>query len=660
MKKSIVLLLSVVALGYAQDVSLDPVEVDATVLSEVSQNAKVSADLGEVLAKDVPSIDMSRRSAIANDVFIRGFKRDNISVTIDGMKIYGACPNRMDPPVSHVLTNNIQSVEVIEGPYDVSEYGNLGGGIKIKTKEPHKGWGGDVSFGGGSWNYQKIAASFDGGDDFLRVLVSASSESSDQYEDGDGNTLAEQVQNYVDASNDPAIAGVRYLPQYEDMKAYTKRSLMTKFYINPMENHELRLSYTANRSDSVMYPNSKMDAYYDDSDIYNVEYEVQNITPWYKSVMVQYYRSKVDHPMGIGYRYSSMMMGNKVNHMWSDMQAVRLKNRFLLSGFVTDVGLEFCKRNWDGSYYLNDNFTGMKSIDDVDTKNYSAYVKVDKKFGALDVSVGARYDKSEVRPDTLPGNDYDSVAANIFANYNINGSNKIFFGLAQAERVPDARELYFRSNGIVLGTPTLDQVTNQEADIGYKFQSDDVDFKIKMFYLMLTNYIYVNADKTANIFENIDATIYGGEVSTSYYVLDDFALEATASYKRGQKDEPLAGQSDKDLADIAPLEGKVGIIYDYMPKSYVRVDVSMRERWNDYDGDNGEQELASWAVVDFKAKHSFNKNIDMTIGVNNILDKTYVRSNTYADLILITSGITEKMILNEPGRYIYANFDLHF
>ena len=160
MKKSVLLSLVVCSLFGADEVYLSGVEVDATSLDEVAQNAKVSADVSEVLTKSTPSVDMSRRSGIANDIFIRGFKRDNISVSVDGAKVYGACPNRMDPPISHVLSNNIQSIQVIEGPYDVEEYGNLGGGIKIKTLQLKKGWQGGVSFGGGSWNYKKLLANF--------------------------------------------------------------------------------------------------------------------------------------------------------------------------------------------------------------------------------------------------------------------------------------------------------------------------------------------------------------------------------------------------------------------------------------------------------------------------------------------------------------------
>ncbi len=99
----------------------------------------------------------------------------------------------MDPPVSHILANQIEEVEVIEGPYDVETFGTMSGGLKITTKKPTKDLHGEVNLGYGSFNYTKVGATVSGGNDIVRVLVSGSSESSDQYVDGNGNTLAEQL-----------------------------------------------------------------------------------------------------------------------------------------------------------------------------------------------------------------------------------------------------------------------------------------------------------------------------------------------------------------------------------------------------------------------------------------------------------------------------------
>ena len=302
-KKIIPLSLVVIASLNATEVELPKISVESTTITEVSQNAQVSADLAYALSSSVPSIDMNRRSGIANDIYIRGQKRDNISVTVDGTKVYGACPNRMDPPVSHILANQIDEIEIIEGPYDIETFGTLSGGVKIKTKQPTKELHGSVYFGLGSWNYRKVGATLSGGNDFVRLLVSTSYESSDQYKDGNGDTIAEQVDNYADAN--PTANGTRYEPEFHDMKAYTKKSVMTKAFISVTDDQELRLSYTANRSDDILYGNSKMDALYDNSNIYSIEYKIANITDKYKDINIQYYYSDVDHPMSTKYRISS-------------------------------------------------------------------------------------------------------------------------------------------------------------------------------------------------------------------------------------------------------------------------------------------------------------------------------------------------------------------
>jgi len=665
MKKIIPLSLIAFASIYAADVELDTISVESTQITEVAQNAKVSADLAGVLSTKVPSIDMNRRSGIANDILIRGQKRDNISIEVDGTKVCGACPNRMDPPTSHILASQIDEIEVIEGPYDVETFGVMSGGVKITTKKPSKKLHGEVNFGYGSWNYTKVGATMSGGNDVLKVLVSGSSESSDQYEDGDGNTMAQQVQNY--AKSNPTAAGTQYQSAYEDMRAYAKKSLMTKAFVNVTDDQELRLGYTLNRSDDVLYPNSKMDALYDNSNIYLAQYDIKNISDIYKKINLEYYYSDVDHPMGNDYRKSSEGSTKPVivSHLKTTMQGLKLKNDLEIEGYKLLVGLDGSKRTWDGYYYKNDTLTlpAKKSIDDVVTRNTAIFAKVNKNFGALHLSVGARYDSTKIDTDRqgYDTRSFDNLNANIFTSYNLNNENRVFFGFGQASRVPDARELYFTSKlGPLIGTPTLDETTNQQFDLGYELRSDMFEVKIKGFYSMLSDYIYFQKGLATNNFQNIDATVYGGELTASVYATDDITIDMAASYKRGEKDKALAGQSDKDLADMAPLRGNIALNYEYMNNSTLSAEVQASDKWSDYDKDNGEQEIDAWSVVNLKVKHAINKNFDFTLGVNNLFDETYAQSNTYADLTLISGGTTDIMLMNEPGRYIYTNLDFRF
>jgi len=666
-KKIISLSLFTVALLNAAEIELSPISVESTTITEVSQNAQVSADLAQALSSSIPSIDMNRRSGIANDIYIRGQKRDNISIDIDGTKIQGACVNRMDPPISHILTNQIDEIEVIEGPYDVENFGTLSGGVKIKTKQPTKDFKAEVDFGFGSWNYKKTGFSLSGGNDFIRLLVSASYENSDQYEDGDGNTISEQIDNFV--SLNPTLAGTKYKAENSDMDAYTKKSVNTKAFITLSQDQELQLSYTANRSDDILYGNSKMDAIYDDSNIYSIAYNINNISPVYKNINLQYYYSDVDHPMATKYRMSSNnpMMDN-TNHLKTTMQGLKLKNSFDLSGYDLLVGLDASERTWDGNYY--NTTTGMplmagnsKSIDDAETTNSAIFTKVEKSYGAFSFSAGARVDYTDIKNSgTQQSNDYTGVGLNIFTSYNINTQDRVFFGIGQATRVPDARELYFTSAmGMTVGTPTLDQTTNREIDLGYEASYSNFSFKVKAFYSMLDDYIYIKKGVTMNAFENIDATVYGTEITASYFVNDDITADFGMSYKRGEKDEVLSGQTDKDLADMAPLRANLAVNYEYANKSMATAEVFVSDEWDKFDSDNGEQKIDSWGILNLKLKHHLNKNTDITFGVNNLFDETYATNNTYVDLILLTTGgASDIMLMNEPGRYLYTNLNFKF
>ncbi|MBY0541462.1 MAG: TonB-dependent receptor plug domain-containing protein, partial [Campylobacterales bacterium] len=270
---SLSLITTAILLNASEVETLETISVvetaNSTIVKDVSSEELKSADLSEALSKNVPSISIVRRSGIANDIILRGQKKDNINILLDDAKIYGACPNRMDPATSHVLSNNVQSVKIIEGPYDVENFGTLSGLVKVETKEPTKDVHGEINLNAGSYGYRKASATVSGGTDRVKLLVSTSTERSDQYKDGDGNNFSEQQ----------IVKGVPYTNQYSNtkQKAYEKKTLLTKGQFNIDDDSEIKLSYTANRSDNILYPTGSMDADYDDSNIYTVGYTARNL-----------------------------------------------------------------------------------------------------------------------------------------------------------------------------------------------------------------------------------------------------------------------------------------------------------------------------------------------------------------------------------------------
>jgi len=677
MKKVIYLSLACSLWITAAEVELETIHVDAKVDTEVIKDVSgediKSADLAEALFKQSPSVALSRRSGISNDIVVRGQRKDNINVTIDGAKVCGACPNRMDPPISHILTNNVDYIEIDEGPYNVEDFGALSADVKVHTIKPTEEFEGEVNLGFGSWGYKKGSFALSGGiTENVRVLVSGSMEEGEQYEDGDGNDFVGQIQREIDAGNVPM--GAQYQPQYQDMDAYSKKTLMAKLFWDITDNQELRLSYTANRSDDVLYPSTPMDALYDDSDIFNVEYIAKDLGAYSKELNIQFYQSEVDHPMSNMYRNSSLVnpmmpgMPNEITHaLTSKMQGAKLSNSFDMDNHFITVGLDYSKRNWDGEFYRNGMYM-MTSINDVDTENVALFLKDKITMDKFILDLGLRYDDTEITSENpmQPKNDYNELNGYVLGTYNADENTKYFVGFGKSSRVPDARELYLIMPGMpprFVGTPDLENTVNYEFDIGAEKKYENVTIKAKAFYSMLDDFIAYNADSAANnALENVDATIWGFELSGTYVATDSLYFDYGMSYQRGKKDDPLTGQTDTDMPEIPPFKFNGAVNYDYDDTLALRAEVIASDEWSNFDADNGEQELDSYAVLNIKGTKKFGKHFEWIVGVDNLFDSTYAVTNTYKDITLLpTTGIdTNIMLLNEPGRYVYTNIKYKF
>lgn len=652
MKKilSLSLIATAVLLNASEVETLETISVvetaNSTIVKDISAEQLKSADLAEALSKNVPSISIVRRSGIANDIILRGQKKDNINILLDDAKIYGACPNRMDPATSHVLSNNVQSVKVIEGPYDVENFGTLSGLVKVKTKEPTKDVHGEINLNAGSYGYKKASATVSGGTDKVKLLVSTSTEESNQYKDGNGNNFSEQQ----------IAKSVPYTNQYSNtkQKAFEKKTLLTKGQFNINDDSEIKLSYTANRSDNILYPTGSMDADYDDSNIYTVGYTARNLGDLSKQLDLDYYYSDVDHPMSTTLRNrkatatSMMTMAPMVSRLKTSIWGGKIKNSMDIADSVVTVGLDTSVRNWRAVDTLT------PSIPSTDTNNQAIFSKVEKSFGNLDLEMGARYDYTDIDTVKALADDkkYVGLNANIFGIYNVDEKMKYFAGVGKSSRVPDARELY----NTTAGNANLDDTKNYEADLGFDKTIGTFNIRPKLFYSVLKDYIYNSTvTPTTTKFQNIDAKVYGLDVSGFYFMTDNLSLDYGVAYQRGQKDENVA---DKDLAEIPPLKANLALNYE-MDKSKYTTEVVAVDRWDSYDSSAKEQELAGYALFNLKYSNQLHKNFGLTLGVDNVFDKVYNSTNTYQDITYVTVA-SERVLFNDPGRYGYVNLKYSF
>lgn len=104
-------------------------------MKNVRQPANVQTSTDNLM-QSINGVSMIRRGNYAWEATIRGFNAGQITQTIEGMAMFGACTDKMDPVSSYIEPANLKSVEVSYGINAVSSGNTIGGNIDYKIKQP--------------------------------------------------------------------------------------------------------------------------------------------------------------------------------------------------------------------------------------------------------------------------------------------------------------------------------------------------------------------------------------------------------------------------------------------------------------------------------------------------------------------------------------------
>ncbi|MFA6144411.1 MAG: TonB-dependent receptor [Sulfurimonas sp.] len=695
MKNAVLLSLAATLALASEPVTIQKITVEASAPKADAQSVSADemvkfsrqSDLGEMLSNTLPEVTMVRNSGVGNDIILRGFRKDNLNITIDDAKVCGACPNRMDPPSMHVSSNQIKSVEVQEGPFDVTKFGSLGGKINVVTKDPQKGVHGEVSATLGSFDYRKLSTTLEGGNDTVQAQVGFSRETSGQYKDGNGRTLTEQTDFLI--GNLPAnfssltptqqtnlmkLQGQKFATANKNMSAYDRNNYWTKIVSKIGDNQKLTLSYFGDRADNVLYPRYPMDAQVDDTDMFKAKYQFFNLSSFSDELKIEGYHSKVKHVMGTDFRASAATMV-MVAPVDATIQGALVENTMTISGAKVAVGVDTSLRNWDGTKGPKANPAQNIMLPDVDTKNIALYAKGLKTIGKYEISSGVRYDDTTINPNqglaaidplalnktfltNMKDRSYNDVSANLLAKYNYTAHTNVFIGAGQSIRVPDAKELYW----VASGNTNLNETKNREIDLGAEHTAGNLHVKGTIFYSDLKDFIYAyQTSATTSSWANIDATIVGLDIHGDYLLGNEWRVESGAAYQKGSKKDPSqlgTTQTNNNLAEIPPLKGRAALVFD--DSSYYAMAEWIAATHQTIDSDNGEKEIAGYALLNLKYGAELGKGFSLSTGINNFFNRTYALNNSYIGNQLIASSGTAPLVLNEPGRNFYTTLSYKF
>ena len=643
--------------SFAQELHLEEVEVKEKkeIISKEEITEGAGKDTGEIL-EDKAGVWKLRKGAIANDIVIRGFQKSNLNFMIDEGRIYNACPNRMDPPLFHVDPSEIESVEVIKGPYDVENYGTLGGSVKIKTQKPTLGFKGRLSLKGGSFGYINPSLKLSYGKDPFFGMLGYSFQYSKPYVTGDGKPLTD----YAD-----------YKEKFKDSTAFNINTLWLKGGYKRGKG-KLEVSYTAQKSRDILYPYLMMDAIENSMDRVSTKLNL-------KGIDINAYYSQVSHLMNNSKRNASMFME-------TDARSETYGAKIRVKGKRLRAGLEVLGWLWDSKTTMGSSTQNtIPRVEFLDLGIFGEYSKrLSKNIG---IKAGLRIDKTSMKADPEKANTdmyftYHNTrklnAEEIYPSGNVQifyepGKNLRIFGkLGHAFRSPDPQERFFALNrmgmmenryGDWVGNPNLKGTKNTEIDAGIEYKGGNFNIKASLFYSILTDFITVHRVSAVNstgignkakTYTNVNANIYGGEISGIFLISQNLFIDTNLSYTRGTKEkDPSRNIYDTDIAEIPPLKGRVALRYDKW-KYFAQIETQFQATQDNVDSDLGEKKTPGWAIVNLKAGVKY-KGINFLAGINNLFNKEY-----YQHLSYLRDPFSTGNKIPEPGRNYYLNLEYAF
>jgi iron complex outermembrane receptor protein len=651
---------------YRQSVEIQaamPVNESVLEMSGVRESA--AKDLGEALTA-LDGVWKIRKAGIANDLVIDGFQQNNINVLVDGSRTYGACPAHMDPPAEHVDFAEVDHVEVSKGAFDVTNQGSLGAVVNIVTKSPGMGFSLRPSLSAGSFGFYNPSVTASYGARTFQILAGYSYRTSDPYKDGSGHLFTDYA---------------TYSAGGKKQRAFDIDTGWMEAQVSLSDRQQISFGYTRQQAGLILYPYLTMDSDHDNADRATFKYSARDLTHLLRHLRVESYFTQVRHFMSDDQR-TSAMMGNWTMAADASTRTIGGRVEGDLGEDVT-VGVETYRRNWNMLGYMN--MSGMMtvspSIPDVTTQTAGSFLNYRHALtDKLKLSAGLRFDHAEMQVgsaqastdlyyqfhDTRRTGDSDNYASgNARLSMALPKSTELFAGIGTTGRVPDAEERYISRGmgaGATVGNPLLPVTRNMEIAAGWSANRTRFYLRPAFFYSLLDNFILVNnqpqlnmmsmmnmaAAPTARSYTNVDARIYGGEMTYGVTLTAALSLNGGGSYSRGTATPQMAvNVLSHNLPEMPPLRGWSALRYAHR-WAFAELGTVAVNRQSLVDADLHEVPTAGYGLLNIKLGFTHGK-LSGSFTVDNLLDRFY-----YEYLSYYRDPFASGVKVPEPGRNFFA------
>ncbi|MCL7940113.1 TonB-dependent receptor [Halomonas sp. ATCH28] len=635
------------------------IEGSAGVPGELSitprQSPAPAADAGEWLRR-INGIEAVRMGGHGLDPVIRGQQGNALNILVDGGYVFGGCPNRMDPPTAYAPLHSFDRVTVSKG---------------VTTLQ--HGAGGS----GGTVLFERTAPDFDGRDVQQQGSVGASYDDNGERAGLYANLVAGNENGYWRLFGERQQAN-----DYEDgdgrriHSGFETTSGGLTLGFTPTADTELAFGYEGVRERDVKFAGAGMDSPESDNDTLRARLDHAFSDTLRVENRLQF--TTIDHVMdNTSLRDAPMMKMRSPTESdtltWKSMAVQQLANSDLRFGVNV-------LQNVRDARIINDTAdkVAFLSWPDVTTRQSGVFAELDHYLGErTTLSGGLRLDYSEASATAADqASDTGVVAADLYrreygvagdldheawlvggflrGEQRLNDTDTLYASLSRAERDADATERYF-AKGDWVGNPRLDPEVHHQLDLGLERRLASGGFEVAAFADRVDDYIFRDTLDGVSVYRNIDATLYGVELSGDLRWAHHWETRGQLSWVRGDNLDDGGA-----LADIAPLRGQLS-------QFHVREawEAGLTARFSDAQDRLGPDEVATSGYVVLDAEAAWHwQAMTLRAGVSNLLDKTYSdflnRNRSASDPFLAEDPQSLDLPLNEPGRSLWVGVDYTF
>lgn len=635
-------------------------------LDGATWESRGSADLAELLESAEPGLALVRRGAVSNDARMRGLGGDDLSVTLDGRKIYCACANRMDAPLSHATVEAAERIEIGAGPFSLRRAGSLAGHINIISKGIEPGHHGSLRARYGSFDETNLSASTAyGGEQFAFRLFGAWQESA-PYRDGSGSRFTQWATS-------------AYLPTADFSYAYRNWHAGGQVSYRIRKDLTLSANYSRRMDREALFPGLKMDADKTATDQFGLTLKNSESTELTETWSADFFYNTTHHVMSDRLRLSSLNAANlgRDCFMKTDAEASNFGATFDAEIDKVPfgnwfIGGELERRAWDSDNQVGTINNAMLPDASIDT--HGAYLEGSLDLGLkLSLDLGLRFDYFRTRAygDTtylkqIRGSDADrsftEPAAFLSLRSYLNDYYVAFAGIGSMARAPNPQELYLQldkpmTNPSWLGNPALRAPRSTEITTGLEYNREALSLRMRFFYSEIEDYIYpvrLSTPIAFQSYENLDARLYGIEFKSEWQCNESWSLSFGLAWQEGEKKNRPASATNDVLAEIPPMRLQAGLLFQN-EKTTFNLDARGSLSQSRIDPNLNETKMGSWLILDTRVEHALNEQWTLNLSLDNIFNTHYALHNSQ-----VRNPFSASTIVYEPGRAARIGLNYHF